>query len=148
MKYIPEKLWKKIMKTVPRVVVDGVVMKDNKVLLLHRKFPPYLDHDVLPGGFVEYGETAEKAVVREVWEETGLRTKVVGLSGVYSDPKRDPRGHLVTVAFLLSVTGGKIRESSETKNIRFFSINKLPKKMGFDHTQIVKDALKLSSSKK
>lgn len=136
------------MKIVPRLVVDGVVIKNSKVLLVERKTQPYLGHNALPGGFVEYKEIVEKAVVREVWEETGLRTRVVDLVGVYSDPKRDPRGHVVTVAFLLKPVSGKIRESGETKNVKFWSLNRLPRKMGYDHRQIVKDALKMLRKKK
>ncbi len=135
--------WKRMLKKMPMLVVDGVVIENNRVLLVGRKIPPFLGHNVLPGGFVDYKETLEKAVVREVKEETGLRTKVVKFVGFYDNPERDPRGHTVSAAFLLKITGGKIRGSSETKNVAFHHLNKLPDKMGFDHKKMVKDALKM-----
>lgn len=142
------KLKAKTLEKFPMLVVDGIVIKNGRVLLIERKKPPYLRHSVLPGGFVEKGETAEKAVVREVWEETGLRTKVIELTGVYSNPKRDPRGHIVSIAFLLKPTGGKIKETDEAKNTKYFIISRLPKRMGFDHRQIVMDALRIYRKRK
>ena len=53
----------------------------------------------LPGGFIDAGESAETAAVREMREETGLNVELTGLLGVYSRPDRDPRGHTLTVAF-------------------------------------------------
>ncbi len=56
----------------PSLTVDGVMIRDNKVLLIKRKNDPYKDKWAIPGGFVEYGETTENAVLREFREETGL----------------------------------------------------------------------------
>ena len=76
----------------PWLTADGVVEKDGAILLVKRGRPPFEGKHALPGGFVEAGETVEEAVMRELREETGLRTRVVRLLGVYSDPERDPRG--------------------------------------------------------
>ena len=121
--------------------VDGLVIESGKILLVKRKKPPYAGRWVLPGGYVDPGETVEKAVAREVWEETGLRTKIKNMVGVYSDPSRDPRG-TIAVAFKLTKLGGKLRvKTDETKEVKWFSISKLPS-LGFDHNKIVRDALK------
>ena len=60
----------------PRLTVDGAVLKDNKVLLIKRKYDPFKGKWALPGGFVEYGEKVEDAVIREIYEETGLKTNI------------------------------------------------------------------------
>ena len=90
----------------PLLTVDGVVVEDGAVLLIRRRNPPFAGQYALPGGFVDVGETVEAAVVREVQEETGLATAIERLLGVYSDPTRDPRGHTVSVTYLVRRLGG------------------------------------------
>ena len=82
----------------PWVTVDGLVLRDAKLVAVIRRNPPFQGMPALPGGFVELGETVETAVVREVQEETGLETRILRLVGVYSAPSRDPRGHTVSAA--------------------------------------------------
>ncbi|MEM2534555.1 MAG: NUDIX hydrolase, partial [Candidatus Nezhaarchaeales archaeon] len=83
----------------PLVTVDGVVVRSvGSIVLVRRRRPPYEGYWALPGGFVEYGETVEEAVKREVEEETGLIVDIKGLIGVYSKPDRDPRGHVISIA--------------------------------------------------
>ncbi|HHH80313.1 MAG TPA: NUDIX hydrolase, partial [Thermoplasmatales archaeon] len=55
----------------PSVTVDGIVTKNNEILLIKRKNNPFKGRWSLPGGFVNYGEKVEDAVIREVKEETG-----------------------------------------------------------------------------
>lgn len=111
------------------------------MLLVQRKYQPFQGHWALPGGFVEYGEKTEDAVIREVFEETGLQVKVHLLLGVYSDPGRDPRGHTVTVVYLLEPIGGTLHSGDDASSVKFFKVDELPA-LAFDHTQIVKDAFK------
>lgn len=122
----------------PKVTVDGVVLKDEKILLVKRKNQPFKDKWALPGGFVDYGETTENAVVREVLEEAGLKTRVGSLFGVYSDPQRDPRGHTITVVYLLEVCGGVLKSGDDAADVRFFGLDDLPE-LSFDHEKIIKD---------
>lgn len=122
----------------PWVTVDGLVAQDGKLVAVIRRNPPFQGMPALPGGFVELGETVENAVVREVREETGLETHVVRLVGVYSDPKRDPRGHTVSAAYALERTGGALRAASDAKAIVLLDPEHLPP-MAFDHAQIVAD---------
>jgi len=125
----------------PKLTVDGVVLKDKKVLLIKRKNPPFKGKWALPGGFVEYGEKVEDAVVREVEEETGLKTNVSSIVGVYSDPDRDPRGHTVTVVYLLEVFSSTLDFGDDADDAKFFDVNRLPE-LAFDHAYIIKDALR------
>jgi len=125
----------------PMLTVDGIIIKSQQILLIKRKNPPFRGKWALPGGFVNYGEKVEDAVVREISEETGLETKIKRLVGVYSDPKRDPRGHTVTVAYLLEITGGNLKGSDDASDAKFFNLTKLPD-LSFDHDKIIKDATK------
>jgi ADP-ribose pyrophosphatase YjhB (NUDIX family) len=81
----------------PKVAVDAVIERGNEIVLIKRKFKPF--GLALPGGFVEYGESLEVAVMREVFEETGLDFTVQGQIRARSDPDRDPRGHIITIPF-------------------------------------------------
>jgi len=125
----------------PKITVDGVLFKDDKILLVQRKYPPFQGMWALPGGFVEYGETTENAVVREIKEETGLETTIQSLLGVYSNPNRDPRGHTISVVYILEKSKGMVTGGDDAAKARFHRINMLPE-LSFDHDTIVKDAIR------
>lgn len=126
----------------PRLAVDGLLTYRGKLVVVRRKYPPFRGKLALPGGFVEYGERVEEAVVREFEEETGLETAVKGVLGVYSDPDRDPRGQVVSIVFLLKRTGGRFKSGSDAESVELI----LPEQaidMAFDHTGIIQDYLSL-----
>jgi 8-oxo-dGTP diphosphatase len=125
----------------PWLTVDAVVVRDGKILLVRRGHPPFEGMHALPGGFVEAGETVEQAVVREVREETGLQTTVAGILGVFSDPRRDPRGHTVSVVFELRPKGGHPKGGDDAAEAVFFPLDHLPP-LAFDHDKVVGDYLK------
>ena len=128
-------------KKVPMLTVDAVIKKNNSVILIKRKNEPFKDFWALPGGFVEYNEKVEQAAVREAKEETGLDVKIEKLIGVYSDPKRDPRGHTVSVVFLCSAIGGNLKADTDAKEVCEFKIDELKKQeLAFDHGKILRDA--------
>jgi len=126
----------------PILTVDGILLDKDRVLLLKRAIRPFLGSWTLPGGHVEYGETVEKAIKREVKEELGIPVKIKKLFGVYSNPKRDPRYHTVSIVYLLGKIRGKIRIDRESSEFKYFSFKNLPKKIGFDHRQILNDLKK------
>ncbi len=128
----------------PAIAVDGVLIERGKVLLVRRRNPPFRNDWALPGGFVVRGERTEDAVVREVEEETGLLTGVVRLVGVYSDPSRDERGHVVSAAYRLEWRGGKLRGGSDARDARWWPLTRLPP-LAFDHAQILREARRKSS---
>lgn len=123
----------------PILTVDGIILKDDKILLVKRAISPFFGHWVLPGGHVKYGETVEEAIKREMEEELGIKVKIKNLVGVYSDPKRDPRYHSTAVVFLLETIGKDIRLNFEGSEFNFFPFDNLPKKIGFDHREIIED---------
>ncbi len=125
----------------PLLTVDAIILKKNSVALIRRKNPPFQGRWALPGGFVDVGETVEHAVVREAKEETGLNVKIEKLHGVYSDPKRDPRGHTVGVIYVCRVVGGELKGLDDATEAKFFSLTKLPE-LAFDHAKILADLTK------
>ena len=133
----------------PSLTVDAVIIcKNNSMVLIKRKKDPYKGLWALPGGFVEYGETVESAVLREVKEETGLEIELQGLVGVYSDPERDPRGHTVTICFLAFKVGGELKADTDAADVICIPKNEVSKlKLAFDHDLILKDAFKIINDK-
>jgi 8-oxo-dGTP diphosphatase len=123
----------------PALTVDGILVEDHSILLVKRKHAPFQGTWALPGGFVEYGEKIEDAVIREVFEETNVRTKIHSLIGVYSDPHRDPRGHTITVVYMIDRIDGDLHAGDDASNVKFFKMNELPA-LAFDHAAIIKDA--------
>jgi len=128
-----------MMQRAPALTVDGILIEEGCILLVQRKHPPFQGTWALPGGFVEYGERTEEATIREMFEETGLQVKIQRVLGVYSDSARDPRGHTVSVAYLVSRAGGALTAGDDASSVKFFKRNELPA-LAFDHAAIVKDA--------
>jgi 8-oxo-dGTP diphosphatase len=82
----------------------------------------------------------ETAVHREAKEETGLDIELCDLVGIYSDPLRDPRGHIVSIAFAAKGIGN-LKSGSDARSAKIFPVDRLPP-LAFDHDQIIRDALK------
>ena len=130
-----QNLWKK-----PWVTTDGIVVIDDRIVLIKRGREPFKGMHALPGGIVEYGESVEQCVVREIEEETGLRTRVLDLVGVYSEAGRDPRGHFITLAYNLQPIGGSLRGGDDAAEAALFPLEGLPE-LAADHLIILTDAL-------
>jgi len=120
----------------PSVTADGIVLKDGRIALIRRRNDPFKGSYALPGGFVNYGERLEDCVVREVLEETGLRTQIVRLIGLYSAPGRDPRGHFVTAVYELRPTGGALKAGDDASSAEWVPVADIPQ-MAFDHGDII-----------
>ncbi len=113
----------------------GIVLPDG-IVLIERKNPPY--GWALPGGFVDYGESLEAAAVREAKEETSLDVDLKCQLHAYSAPNRDPRFHTVTVVFVATATGTPVA-CDDAANVGIFTEDNLPKKIAFDHADILRD---------
>ena len=120
----------------PKPTVDVIVTTKEGLVLVLRKNPP--PGWALPGGFIEEGETAEAAAVREVEEETGLQVTLHGLLGVYSDPARDPRHHTLTIVYFGSAEGVP-HGADDAADAHCFELDVLPSPLAFDHDQILED---------
>jgi len=125
--------------TTPSLTVDIIILVKDKIVLIKRLNPPYQGTWALPGGFVDIGETVEEAAVREALEETGLDVELKEMVGVFSDPKRDPRGHTVTICFT-SLGHGTLTASSDAQDAELFDPDDLPE-LAFDHKKILQAAM-------
>ncbi|MFH1503776.1 MAG: macro domain-containing protein [Candidatus Omnitrophota bacterium] len=122
----------------PFLTVDGIIEFEGGIVLIERSNPPF--GWALPGGFVDYGESVEGAVVREVKEETNLDFIDFKQFKTCSDPNRDPRFHTVSVVF--SGQGkGELKADSDAKSAKVFKLDNLPEKIAFDHREIIEDYL-------
>ncbi len=122
----------------PSLTVDIVINGSDGVILVKRKNDPFKGYWAIPGGFVEYGEKVEDAACREAKEETGLEIKLKDLVGVYSEPGRDPRGHVVSVCFSAERIGGELAADTDAADVKVFK--EVPwSNLAFDHDKILKD---------
>jgi ADP-ribose pyrophosphatase YjhB (NUDIX family) len=106
------------------------------IILIERKYEP--PGWAIPGGFVEYGESLEKAAVREAKEETSLDIRLITQFHTYSSPERDPRKHTITTVFVAEAEGVP-KAMDDAKNIGLFCRDEIPSPLAFDHERILED---------
>jgi 8-oxo-dGTP diphosphatase len=97
----------------------------------------------LPGGTLEWGETLEVGLRRELDEEAGVTTLGIdGLVGVYSKPERDSRFHAVTIVVRVQVTEPEKppRNPVEIRDVRLFTESELPTVLAHEMTDMLADA--------
>lgn len=137
----------------PGFSVDAVLFwhDENKsvndtpeVLLVKRKNEPFKDCWALPGGFVERHETAIDAVVRELYEETGVLVDGMYQVGIGDDPLRDPRGWTISIYFTNVFVGEKptIKAGSDADKVKWFTFDELRTliengQLAFDHEEMI-----------
>jgi 8-oxo-dGTP diphosphatase len=121
----------------PVPTVDIIIeLPGGKIVLVRRKHPPL--GWAIPGGFIDYGESAEAAAIREAQEETSLNVQLVELLHVYSDPTRDPRQHTIAIVFIARAEGTP-HGADDAAEAAVFSEHDLPTALAFDHAQILQD---------
>ncbi|MFH1223372.1 MAG: NUDIX hydrolase [Pseudomonadota bacterium] len=125
----------------PKLTVDAIVSYKGRIVLIERKNIPY--GWALPGGFVDVGETVEDAVRREMMEEINVELLDLKQFHVYSDPKRDPRSHTVSVIFT-AICDKEPVAGDDAKNVGLFTCEEIVKldkdgKLCFDHGNVLSD---------
>jgi 8-oxo-dGTP diphosphatase len=131
----------------PMVSVDAAVFGffrgKAKLLLIRRKNEPFKGQWALPGGFVGINEELEAAAERELAEESGLVNVTLEQMHTFGKCGRDPRGRQITIVFTGTATEGlnKIKAGDDAAKARWFDIEKLPKDLAFDHSEVVKFAI-------
>lgn len=118
------------------IIIELVDLPGRPIVLIERRFPPF--GWAIPGGFVDVGESVERAALREAEEETCLRVKLVSLLGCYSSATRDPRGHTVSLVYVAEASGSP-RAADDAKNIAVVYRTTLPAVLAFDHALILAD---------
>ncbi len=127
----------------PLLAADCAVFDaKGRVLLIRRGHPPFKGRFALPGGFVEVGETVEAACRRELQEETGLKVRNLQLVGIYSDPRRDPRGHTCSVVYLARVARATPRAGDDAAEAEWVG-DWSKAELAFDHAAILADAARM-----
>ena len=122
-------------------VVFGLDDDDLKVLLIQRDNPPFEGCWALPGGFAQVGEAIEETARRELAEETGLERVFLEQLYTFGDPHRDPREHVITVAYfaLVNLSAHTVRPATDARNAAWFEIDDVPE-LAFDHNLILQTA--------
>ncbi|MDP2940067.1 MAG: NUDIX hydrolase [Candidatus Omnitrophota bacterium] len=123
----------------PFTTVDAIIELDEGIILIERLNPPF--GWALPGGFVDYGESLEEAVKREMKEETNLELTDLGQFHTYSEPNRDPRFHTIGTVFIAKAKGSP-KAGDDAKGIKVVKYEDLLKlDYAFDHKKIIEDYL-------
>jgi 8-oxo-dGTP diphosphatase len=120
----------------PIPTVDIIIYKKNTIILIKRNNDPI--GWALPGGFIDEGERVDQAAIREAKEETNLSVELIDLLSVYSDPKRDPRKHTMSVVFTAEAVGDPVA-GDDAVLANYFQLDDLPGPIVFDHQQIIDD---------
>ena len=123
----------------PFLTVDGIIEYRQGIVMIERSNPP--SGWALPGGFVDYGESVEEAVAREVKEETSLDFVNFKQFKVYSQGDRDPRFHTASVVFI-GEGKGSLKADSDAKGAGVFKLDSLPEKIAFDHREVIREYIK------
>jgi 8-oxo-dGTP diphosphatase len=121
----------------PRATADVIIELDGGIVLVKRRHPPL--GWALPGGFMDLGETIAAAARREAKEETGLDVELTDLLGIYSNPKRDPRGIFTIGTVFIGRAAGVPRGGDDAAEARIFPLDALPADIPFDHPLIIAD---------
>lgn len=127
----------------PSVTTDCVIFgfdgSNLKVLLVQRGIEPYKGRWAFPGGFLRMDESAEEGALRELREETGLQGAYIKQFHTFSDPKRDPRERVITIAYYALVKLQEVIGGDDAAQARWFALNEVPS-LAFDHDQILRRA--------
>ena len=121
----------------PSLAVDAIVINGDEILLIKRGKEPWKGMLAFPGGFVEQGEDPEVAVIRELKEECGLDGVVEKLVCVKGDPNRDPRGHVVSIAYLVTAQGMPLA-GDDAADAAWYDLSEI-KELAGDHMSMLEN---------
>ena len=127
----------------PSVTTDCVIFGFDgtklNVLLIERGIEPFKGRWAFPGGFLKMEETALQGAKRELYEETGLKDAYIHQLHAFSDPKRDPRERVITIAYYSLVRISDVKGGDDAAKAQWFPLDKVPS-LAFDHDQILREA--------
>jgi 8-oxo-dGTP diphosphatase len=121
----------------PQACVGVVCLRDDEVLLIRRGAPPLKGHWSLPGGRIEWGERAEEAALRELWEEAGVEAEIIGLAdvvdGLFGEGERVDR-HFVLIDYAARWIAGEPRAGDDAAAAAFHPLDDLDRLGLWDET--------------
>ncbi len=130
----------------PAVATDCVIFGFDgtklHVLLIERGIEPYKGRWAFPGGFLKMHESAEEGALRELQEETGLEADYIEQFHTFTDPQRDPRERVITIAYYALCKIKPVKGGDDAKKAQWFSFDDIPL-LAFDHDRILRYALKV-----
>lgn len=129
----------------PSVTTDCVIFgfdgNQLQVLLIERGIEPYKGRWAFPGGFLNMEESAEEGALRELKEETGLTGAYIEQFHTFTDPNRDPRERVITIAYYALVRIQEVKGGDDAAKAQWFALDEVPQ-LAFDHDLILRRALK------
>jgi len=135
---------------IPVPAANAAIVRDGKILLTRRSAQIREGGKwCLPGGHVEHGEAWSEAMIREVFEEVGLKVIAYQLLGIYSDPEltvtpvpyyENRLGQFVAAVFLVTDFGGQVTPNDEVDEWGWFSLDKIPEPLLRSHPIRIQDA--------
>lgn len=111
--------------TDPKVGVGALVTQENKVLLIRRKMEPERGKWSIPAGFLDHGEDPQETAEREVFEETGLRVRIINLLDVFTNPPGQG-GASIFILYRAELLGGEMIAGDDADAVGFFQMDELP----------------------
>jgi ADP-ribose pyrophosphatase YjhB (NUDIX family) len=132
----------------PIPMVDVIIEKDDKIIIIRRGYGPFEGKLAIPGGYMELNETIENAAIREAKEEISLDIELIDILGVYSDPDRDPRKHSIAIVFIGRPIKGNLKAGDDAKDAFWMGFNEIEShEFAFDHKKILIDYLEWRKKK-
>lgn len=114
----------------PTPAVAVILIQNEEVVLVKRKYEPRKGAWSLPAGFMEYNENTEETAIREVKEETNLDIVVKELFDVFPGFD-DPRVHVVLIVYWGEIVNGPVIPGDDAEEVKFFPLNELPWNIAF-----------------
>ena len=122
-------------------MIFGFDGSELQVLLIERGIEPFKGKWAFPGGFLNMDETAGEGAMRELKEETGLENAYIEQFNTYSEPGRDPRERVITIAHYALVRIQEVKGGDDAAKAQWFPIDEVPQ-LAFDHDKILRDAMR------
>jgi 8-oxo-dGTP diphosphatase len=122
------------------ISIDAFIIKNDSILLIKRGVEPDKGKWATPGGYIDWDESAEEALVREVKEETGLIVKKCEFFKVYSSPSRHPK-QVITLVYIVEVEDVEAKKGDDAVEVKWFPITSLPTPLAFDHEENIKQVI-------
>ncbi len=125
------------------IVIFTVRNSELEILLIKRNAQPYLGEWALPGGFFSKNDSLEEAAKKKLYDEAGVKDVYLEQLYTFGDPKRDPRGRIITISYFALINSENIKldvHVPDVKEAEWVSVKNLPK-LAFDHEKIVSYAL-------